>query len=379
MVQAVPKLLRIDADSHFFPQAEFDDLASALPGLGKQAVEMIQRDAMVFTNPGARAGGFKASAAGKKLTGGAPAVATGPVGHGLVADRAKLLPETGFDMQVLIPDGIYANPFGSPIARDAGPGLTHAICRAFNVATAKAEKEFPEQFIGTAIVPFADVQESCDEARYAVEELGLKIICINGNWQGKNYDETELFPFWKTVHDLGAVLYVHHNPFNCQVRDHVPSTYTIGWERMRRMHVSNYLGFAFEYMMGMASLTLGGVLEEFPNLKFVFFEAGGSWLPWVMYTLDRVYGVEPQCARCTEKPSDLIRKSCFVAVEPDEFCLPAAVSAIGAKNFVIGSDYPHPPSTYPTTAAGIETMEGLSEQDKLDILGGNIQRLLGIK
>ena len=139
-----------------------------------------------------------------------------------------------------------------------------------------------------------------------MQELGLKIICINGNWQGRNYDEIELYPFWKTVHDLGAVLYVHHNPFNCQVRDHVPSTYTLGWERMRRLHISNYLGFAFEYMVGMASLTLGGLLKEFPNLKFVFFESGGSWLPWAMYTLDRVYSVEQQCARCTEKPSDLI-------------------------------------------------------------------------
>jgi predicted TIM-barrel fold metal-dependent hydrolase len=180
------------------------------------------------------------------------------------------------------------------------------------------------------------------------------------------------------VHDLGAVLYVHHNPFNCQVRDHVPSTYTLGWERMRRLHISNYLGFAFEYMVGMASLTLGGVLEEFPNLKFVFFEAGGSWLPWAMYTLDRVYGVEPQCARCSEKPSDLIRKSCFVAVEPDEGPLAAAISTIGSENYVLGSDYPHPPSTYPNTAAGIEEMEGLSQEDRDNILGGNIQRLLGI-
>jgi aminocarboxymuconate-semialdehyde decarboxylase len=295
-----------------------------------------------------------------------------------VADRAKLLPETGFDMQVLIPDGLYANPFGSPVAREAEPGMTHALCRAFNVATSKAQKEFPEQFIGTAIVPFRDVQESCEEARYAVEELGLKIICINGNWQGRNYDEIELYPFWKTVHDLGAVLYVHHNPFNCQVRDHVPSTYTLGWERMRRLHISNYLGFAFEYMVGMASLTLGGLLEEFPKLKFVFFEAGGSWLPWAMYTLDRVYGVEQQCARCTEKPSDLIRRSCYVAVEPDEGPLAAAVSSIGSENFVLGSDYPHPPSTYPNTAAGLEEMEGLSQQDKENILGRNIQRLLGI-
>jgi predicted TIM-barrel fold metal-dependent hydrolase len=382
MVQAVPKLRKIDADSHFFPPADFVDLASALPYLSPEALQMVERDVSVFTNPNARAGGFQATAAGKRLGGGAGAIGTrapgGPVGHGVVADRAKLLPETGFDMQVLIPDGIYANPFGSPIAREAEPGMTHALCRAFNVATSKAQKEFPEQFIGTAVVPFRDVQESCEEARYAVQELGLKIICINGNWQGRNYDEIELYPFWKTVHDLGAVLYVHHNPFNCQVRDHVPSTYTLGWERMRRLHISNYLGFAFEYMVGMASLTLGGLLEEFPNLKFVFFEAGGSWLPWAMYTLDRVYGVEQQCARCTEKPSDLIRRSCFVAVEPDEGPLAAAISAIGSDNYVLGSDYPHPPSTYPNTAAGLEEMEGLSQEDKDKILGGNIQRLLGI-
>jgi len=51
--------------------------------------------------------------------------------------------------------------------------------------------------------------------------------------------------------------------------------------------------------------------------------------------------------------------------------LPQAVQAIGSENFIIGSDYPHPPSTFPTTAAGIEAMQGLSEQDKANILGGD--------
>ena len=64
-------------------------------------------------------------------------------------------------------------------------------------------------------------------------------------------------------------------------------------------------------------------------------------------------------------------------MEPDEFfCSPQAVQAIGSENF-IGSDHPHPPSTFPTTAAGIENMAGLSEQDKENILGGNLTRVLG--
>ena len=97
-----------------------------------------------------------------------------------------------------------------------------------------------------------------------------------------------------------------------------------------------------------------------------------------MYTLHRVYKVEPQCARCDAAPSELIRDHCLVAVEPDEEPLVQAVAAIGSENFIIGSDYPHPPSTYPNTAAGIEAM-ALSEEAKENILGGNAQRLFGLE
>lgn len=372
------KLRKIDADSHFLPQIQTDEITGLLPGYPREAVEMLLRDAGVFATPNARRSGFRATAAGQRLTGGGPAPRTGPVGHGEVDERADLLPETGFDMQVLIPDGIFANPFGSPVGRQWEPGLRLALCKAYNNATAAAQQKRPDRFIGTAIVPFAEVEESTKEATRAVRELGLKAITINGNWVGRNYDSIELYPFWKTASELGVPLYVHHNPFSCQVSDHLPTTYTLGWERMRRLHISNYLGFAFEYMAGMASLTLGGVLKEFPSLKFCFFEAGGSWLPWLMYTLDRVYKVEPQCARCDEPPSELIKRSCYVAVEPDEGPLAQAVAAIGSENFIIGSDYPHPPSTYPNTAAGIETMPGLAEADKENILGRNLQKLFGI-
>jgi aminocarboxymuconate-semialdehyde decarboxylase len=283
-------------------------------------------------------------------------------------------------MQVLIPDGIFLNSFGSPTNHGWQPGVALGLCMAFNNAAAAAQKELPETFIATARVPLGvDVQESCREAERAVKELGTRIIVLTGNWRGRNFDEIELYPFWRTIQDLGAIVYVHGNPFTCQVNDHVPTAYTLGWERMRRLHISNYLGFAFEGMMCCASLTLGGLLEEFPDLKICNFESGGSWLPWAFYTLDRVYGVERQCARCTTEPSELLRKAFFVAVEPDESYLPQAVAAIGSENFIIGSDYPHPPSTFPNTAAGIENMAGLTDDAKTNILGGNLVRLFGIE
>jgi predicted TIM-barrel fold metal-dependent hydrolase len=378
---------RIDADSHFFPRSEFGDLKQLLPGFSARAIDMILRDALVFSDPDARRVGFRAKAEAKEegsVKQSAPQAAARGAGSfreaGLsdVEVRAKLLPQTGFDMQVLIPHGIFGNPFGSPLSRSVDEGIRLAICKAYNNAAAAAQRRFPDKLIGTAVVPFGDVGESAREAIRAVKDLGLRAITINGNWMGKNYDSIELFPFWETIHELDVPLYVHHNPFNCQIHDHLPSTYTLGWERLRRLHISNYLGFGFEYMMALASLTLGGVLKEFPKLKFCFFEAGGTWLPWALYTLDRTFRVEPQCARITVPPSEYIRASCWVAVEPDEFCLPQAVAAIGSENFIIGSDYPHSPSTYPNTAAGIEKMPGLSDRDKENILGANIAAVLQI-
>jgi predicted TIM-barrel fold metal-dependent hydrolase len=65
-------------------------------------------------------------------------------------------------------------------------------------------------------------------------------------------------------------------------------------------------------------------------------------------------------------------------MEPDENNIVHSVAAIGSENFIVGSDYPHPPSTFPNTAAGIESMAGLSEKDKENILGGNLTRLFGL-
>ncbi|HSX83176.1 MAG TPA: hypothetical protein VLQ80_32035, partial [Candidatus Saccharimonadia bacterium] len=112
---------KIDADTHFLPPVDMAELRQFLPkNYNKEAVNMLLRDAGVFADPNARRGGFRASAAGQRVTGsghGAPVAAHsapaaalrpagGAIGHGSSHDRAGLLPETGFDMQVLIPDGI---------------------------------------------------------------------------------------------------------------------------------------------------------------------------------------------------------------------------------------------------------------------------------
>ena len=130
--------------------------------------------------------------------------------------------------------------------------------------------------------------------------------------------------------------------------------------------------------MAVCSLTLGGVMDEFPRLRFCFFEAGASWMTYAMYGANRSFEIEPQCARTTTLPSELIRERCLTAVEPAE-PLQHLVAAIGSRNFFFGTDFPHPEyQRYQNTAAAILEREGLSQDDKDNILGGNIARFLNI-
>ena len=127
MVNTASKPKRIDGDSHFFPPVNFTDVADIL-GVSQPALERLLGDSALFADREARRGGFKSSTAGQGIGAVNPTAATtqqgrGPVGHGVAQHRVGLLPETGFDMQVLIPDGVFANAFGSPASRDWDPGL----------------------------------------------------------------------------------------------------------------------------------------------------------------------------------------------------------------------------------------------------------------
>src|SRR5215831_17044076 len=101
------RVKKIDADTHFLPPVDMEELRQFLPKhYNKEAVHMLLRDAGVFAAPNARRGGFRASAVGQRVTGGgngAPAAAHGvpaaaprptggAIGHGIPQDRAGLLP-----------------------------------------------------------------------------------------------------------------------------------------------------------------------------------------------------------------------------------------------------------------------------------------------
>ena len=363
---------RIDVDTHYYPRVDFKALKEYLPrSLSSEAKDMLVRDAMRAAEPDRVAA---------ETTGQAPPQPQAGNPHRDADARAEAMDKTGFDMQVLIPDVLFSNLYGaSPTGGDLSLPIRSALCKVYNDAVADAQRRHPNRFIGLANVPFDDIGASIEEARRAVKELGVKAVLVPGNWLGQNFDTIELFPFWGAINEMDVTVFVHHIPQPCGQRrtiDHQPRYPMIGMERMRRLHMGTYIGFGLEYIMACCSLTLGGVLDEFPNLRFAFFEAGASWMPYAMYGADRSFEIEPQCARTTQLPSEVIKKHCITAVEPAE-PIEQLVATMGGENFFFGTDFPHPEyQRYQNTAAAILDRSDLSDQDKDNILGGNIARFL---
>ena len=354
----------VDCDSHIVPRVDLDSLKDLLPdGLSPAARDMYAREARLWAEP----------AAGARRGGDAPVPLRDP------EERIKVLErDLGVDTQVLIPHAQFSHLYGgAPEGEDKPLPVRIAMCKAYNNAVAAIQADHPDRFIATAILPFDDLEESCREARRSVRELGVSGIQIPANWMGRNFDDMELYPFWNTINELDVPIFVHHIPQSCSGSfvDHVPRYPMVGHERMRRLHLGVYVGFGMEYILCCASLSLGGVLDEFPNLRFCFFEAGAGWLPYAMMGSDRSYYIRSDCSRTSTPPSELIKKHCFTAVESTEH-IPALVQMMGSENFFFGTDYPH--GEYQFLPNNVETYVNLPlpDRDKENILGRTMLRAL---
>lgn len=320
----------VDCDSHIVPRVDLDSLSDLLPeGLTRQARDMYAREARMWAEPG---GGR-----GRSEERGAVPLRDPDV-------RLKVLDdELGVDMQVLIPHAQFAHLYGgNPEGEDQPLAARIAIIKAYNNAVAAIQRQYPDRYIATAVLPFDDLGESQREARRVVQDLGIGAIQLPANWMGHNFDAIDLYPFWDTVNQLDVPIFVHHIPQSCagSLVDHVPRYPIVGQDRMRRLHIGVYVGFGIEYAVCVAALSLGGVLDEFTNLRFCFFEAGAGWLPYAAMGADRSFYIQNACSRTRTPPSQLIKKHCFTALESTEH-IPALVQSFGSENFFFGTDWPH--------------------------------------
>jgi len=153
------------------------------------------------------------------------------------------------------------------------------------------------------------------------------------------------------------------------------------FEQLNRFLSAHALGFPFYAMLQLTNVVINGIPERFPNVRFVFMEAGQAWVPFLIARLDGEYRMRSSEAPLLRRlPSAYIRDMFFTTQPFEQLDNPEHLRAVfeimsADTQLLYSSDYPHQDFDLPTL---IWDLPFLTEQAKRNILGGYAMRLFGL-
>lgn len=113
-------------------------------------------------------------------------------------------------------------------------------------------------------------------------------------------------------------------------------------------YVEEYVGMTQIFQSQVTSLIVEGVFEKFPDLRVALVESGFTWLPSLMWRLDKEWkGIRREAPWMKQLPSTYIREHMRATLQPldsppDMDQLLEVFHQIGSEEFLMyASDYPH--------------------------------------
>jgi len=177
--------------------------------------------------------------------------------------------------------------------------------------------------------------------------------------------DSRFWPIYEIANDLKSVFFLH-------------PTYPVGVEAMEQYMLMPLVGFLTDTTLATASLIFSGVVQQFPNIRWVLGHLGGA-IPYFAERLDRGYEAYDQCRENISRPPTEYLKENFYydTVNFDVKALEFSISFAGVHHLVAGSDYPHQIGSIEKMLKSIDALN-VSKEDKASILGGNTKRLLAL-
>jgi predicted TIM-barrel fold metal-dependent hydrolase len=268
----------------------------------------------------------------------------------------------GIDQMVLYPTrGLHAVAIA-----DLDGRVSAAICRAYNRWLHDFCAVDPDRLVGVALLGLHDPALAIAEARYAVRELGMRGLMIRPNpYRGRNLHDPAYDEFYAAVSELDVPLAIHEG---CGVW--MPE---YGTDRFVEHIARHAMCHPMEQMGAVLSCTIGGVFERHPQLRVLFLEAGGTWLPYWLARLDEhvEWVGHIETPYLTMRPSEYFKRNGWIGFEPDEPNLRGLVEYVGADRLLWASDYPHPDAAFPGAVDELFDVTALTEGERRAIVEAN--------
>jgi aminocarboxymuconate-semialdehyde decarboxylase len=329
--------MKIDVHNHFYPERFLKQLEKD-GGSAGLTVENDAWDRTILVQHGTRV-----------------VTITPPMSN--VDQRLEDMDQVGFDKQILtlsIPSvDIFPVEIGETLAR------------VVNDEIARIVSDHPDRFLGFATLPFLDPDRTLKELERSVDSLNFRGACIGSNINGMNLDDQRLYPFYERMNDYDLPIHIH------------PRTPT-DKETYKDYRLGPMIGFEMDLCVAVVRLIMGGVMDKFPNLKFVVSHLGGA-IPYLAERIQNCYEAYPECQENISSPAkDYLKQFYYDTVSFFAPALMCAYAFAGPERLVLGSDYPHVIGDIREAITTIEDLK-IPEAEKEMIYSGNILRLMHLE
>ncbi|MBS0520305.1 MAG: amidohydrolase [Proteobacteria bacterium] len=270
------------------------------------------------------------------------------------------------DAQGIDVEALSINPFWYRAERDVAAELIELQ----NEALAEFCHENPERFVGFATAALQHPDLAAQQVEHAVRQLGFRGVGVGGSVAGLELADPKFHPFWAKCEELGVLVFLHPQG----TRELEPSG-RLGGSGL----LTNTIGNPLETTIALSHLIFEGTLDRFPGLK-ICAAHGGGFLPSYANRSDAVIRTFPNRVGPLPKknPTAYLRDGqlFFDTIVFTPEALRHLIAETGAGQIMIGTDYP-----FPWTSTEVDLVlntPGLSNDERIAILGGTAAKLLGL-
>lgn len=253
------------------------------------------------------------------------------------------------------------------------------LVKLVNDEMAELVLKYPDRFVAAiAYLPMNNMDAALKEADRAINDLKCRGVYINSHVNGKPLDSAEFMPLYEKMSQYNLPIYIHPHR-NKDVPDYKT-------EKESKYDINSVFGWLYDTTVAMTRLVFGGVLEKYPNLKFVTHHCG-AMVPYFSERIvqhysknEMVYGVE-YMQGLTKAPLEYFKMFyADTAIHGNTSALMCAHDFYGPDHLLFAADMPlgdreFGNRSYRQTINAIDAMD-ITDDDKKRIFEDNARELL---
>jgi len=254
------------------------------------------------------------------------------------------------------------------------PAVLREAMRVSNDWAADTLLRASPRLVPTAQVSMLSIPDAVDELQRTAS-MGFRAVFLPTTPPRAlpDYNRDDWEPFWAAAEDASVVVAFHigTDPIDLE-SDELGITY-----RGPGGAILNYTETTFSGQRATMKMVASGALDRHPDLKVLVSEGGATWVPFLGDRMNEGYRQHNRMVRprLSRTPKEILYSQVYASFQHDESAV-AAMTAMGYRNVLWGSDYPHMEGTYGHTQETLHTLfDGVDDEVRYRITVGTFLEL----